>query len=298
MLHLSPTAGRFILLSAGPLSSRLTSIVQPELRLDVGMALDRAFGTGQAALTRLITLKLEGTPRRVSVQVVPQAAEEGASARALVFFLDGGPSQSSDAAPALPAPDELRQLHTELKAAQETVLAGRLGYEAALQELRASNEELQSLNEEYRSTAEELETSKEELQSINEELHTVNAETKSKLDSISVAHSNLQNLTAATDIGTLFLDSEQRIRMFTPPIVSLFNITEKDVGRALTDFTNQLDHENLAVDVLAVMRELKQVEREVQTHDGRFFVMRVRPYRTVDNRLDGTVLTFIDISAR
>ena len=298
VLHLTPTAGRFILLSAGPLSSRLTSIVQPELRLDVGMALDRAFSTGQPSLTRLITLKLEGAPRRVSVQVVPQAAEEGASARALVFFLDGGPSQASDAAPALPAPDELRQLHTELKAAQETVLAGRLGYEAALQELRASNEELQSLNEEYRSTAEELETSKEELQSINEELQTVNAELKSKLSTLSVAHDDLQNLTASSEIGTLFLDTDLRIRMFTPRVAELINITEADVGRTITNFTHRLRYDGIERDVRRVLRELVPFEQEIDGLDDRRFNLRVRPYRTHDNRIEGAVFTFDDITKR
>ena len=121
-------------------------------------------------------------------------------------------------------------------------MASRSGHEASIQDLRATNEELQSINEEYRSTAEELETSKEELQSINEELHTVNAELKSKLSSISVAHSDLQNLTASTEIGTLFLDVDLRIKMYTPPITDLFNITKADTGRRITDFSHRLDY--------------------------------------------------------
>ena len=138
--------------------------------------------------------------RRVSVHVAPLPPGEGAAARAVAFFLDNGPSLTVGEAEDVPASDELRQLHGELKAAQEAALAGRIGHEAALQELRAGNEELQSLNEEYRSTAEELETSKEELQSINEELQTVNAELKVKLATISAAHDDLQNLTTSSEI--------------------------------------------------------------------------------------------------
>ena len=124
-------------------------------------------------------------------------------------------------------------------------MASRGEHDTAIQDLRAANEELQSINEEYRSTSEELETSKEELQSMNEELQTVNAELKSKLESISTAHSDLQNLTAATEIGTLFLDTELRIRMFTPSVADLFNITEGDVGRAITDFTHRLAYDGV-----------------------------------------------------
>ena len=178
------------------------------------------------------------------------------------------------------------------------MLASQTAHEVLIQDLRATNEELQSTNEEYRSTAEELETSKEELQSINEELHTVNAELKSKLASISLAHSDLQNLTAATEIGTLFLDPDLRIKMFTAPIAELFNVTETDIGRVISDFTNRLDYDALEEDVRRVLKDLTPIEREVRTRDKRWYVMRVRPYRTVEDRIDGTVVTFVDISAR
>ena len=169
----------------------------------------------------------------------------------------------------------MRRLRAELKAAQEALLASRHAHDALIQDLRAANEELQSINEEYRSTAEELETSKEELQSINEELHTVNAELKSKLESISVAHSDLQNLTAATEIGTLFLDPELRIKMFTAPIAELFSVTKNDVGRVITDFTHRLDYDGLAEDVRRVLRDLAPIEREVRGRDNRWYVIAV-----------------------
>src|SRR5262249_28971629 len=137
--------------------------------------------------------------------------------------------------------------------------------EAATEELRASNEELQSINEEYRSTAEELETSKEELQSINEELQTVNSELKLKFETVSRANSDLQNLMAATDFATLFLDPGLRIKRFTPKLTDLFNITQNDTGRPITDFTHQLDYENLAADAARVLDHLSPIEREVRS---------------------------------
>jgi two-component system CheB/CheR fusion protein len=131
---------------------------------------------------------------------------------------------------------------------------------------------------------------------MNEELHTVNAELKSKLDSIGAAHSDLENIIAATDIGTLFLDTKLRIRMFTPRVARIFNVTESDVGRAITDFTHRLNYDGLGGDVQQVMHDLAAVEREVESRDGRWHMMRLRPYRTIDNRIDGVVVTFVDVT--
>ena len=141
---------------------------------------------------------------------------------------------------------QIQQLLQELQFSQSQLRASREEYEGANEELRAANEELQSVNEEYRSTAEELETSKEELQSINEELQTVNSEFKTKLESVSRAHSDVQNLMAATDVGILFLDPQLRINRFTPRISELFNIVAGDEGRSITDFTHRLDYDDLA----------------------------------------------------
>jgi two-component system CheB/CheR fusion protein len=219
-----------------------------------------------------------------------------------VLFLDCGPIGADedideDAAGPLGAV-ELRRLRDELRAAQERLSASRREHESASQELRIANEELQSVNEEYRSTAEELETSKEELQSINEELQTVNSELKSKLDNISHAHSDLQNLVNATEIGTLFLDAELRIRMLTPSVEQLFNVTDSDLGRPLTDFTHKLKYDAVEKDARKVLRDLAPVEDEVETSDGRWLMMRLRPYRTVEDRIEGVVLSFVEITER
>ncbi len=297
ILHLSPEAGRYLRLAEGPFTSDLSALVRPELRVDLKIALQRAFEHREPTLSLPIIVELEGRRRRVVIHATPAEADERAPAQALVFFLDGGSASPSDGA-VEGGSDEVRRLHEELRVAHERLAASRREHQQATQELRAANEELQSINEEYRSTSEELETSKEELQSINEELQTVNAELKSKLESISTAHSDLRNLIAATDIGTLFLDAQLRIKLFTPAVARLFNITESDAGRAITHFTHNLDYDDLVADAERVVRELVPLERELRTEEDRWLMMRMRPYRTIEDRINGVVITFVDITER
>ena len=197
------------------------------------------------------------------------------------------------------ADETVRRLTQELELAQERLRTTRDESELANEELRAANEELQSINEEYRSTSEELETSKEELQSINEELQTVNSELKLKLEAESRAHSDLQNLMAATDFGTLFLDSALRIKRFTQQVTDLFRFTPSDEGRLLTDFAHQLEYDDLLGDAQSVLAELTPMRRrEVRSRDGRWYDVRLRPYRTAGDKIDGVMITFIDVTER
>ena len=300
ILNLSPSAGRFLFHSAGPPSNLLPAVVRPELRLDLRLALVRALEQHVPTLTHPVVVAFDGEHRQVGMQVAPVSSHGREGAQAIVSFLDGGVVALDELVPLeaeLPLA-EVQRLHAELKAAQEALVASRSGHEITIQELRAANEELQSTNEEYRSTAEELETSREELQSINEELHTVNAELKSKLERLSVAHDDLQNLTMVMEVGTLFLDTELRIKMFTPPITNIFNVTQLDLGRPITDFTNRLEYASLADDAREVLRDLSPAEREVSSNAGNIYLLRMRPYRTVENRIEGVVVTFVDISAR
>lgn len=153
-----------------------------------------------------------------------------------------------------------------------------------------------TVREESDAANEELRAANEELQSINEELQTVNSELKLKLEAISRAHSDLQNLVAATDIGTLFLDTTLRIKRFTEHVTDLFSITQMDEGRPITDFAHQLEYENLIKDARAVLTDLTPLRREIRSRKGRWYDMRLRPYRTVDDKIDGVVITFVDIS--
>jgi two-component system CheB/CheR fusion protein len=298
VVTLSETAGRFLLHSGGPITSEAPDIVRPELRLDLRTSLHRVFEHNQTTLTIPIAVRFNGEQRHVSLQVRPVATENNGRA-AIVLFLEGGPiDRSLEAVPVDdPASSSLvNQLREELLATREHLRASRDQYDAVTEELRASNEELQSMNEEYRSTSEELETSKEELQSINEELQTLNNELKMKLESVSRAHNDLQNLMAATDFATLFLDPEMRIKRFTPRLSQVFNVVAGDEGRPISDFTHRLEYRNLILDAKRVLADLTPVERTIESTDGRWFLLRVRPYRTIDDRIEGVVVTFIDVT--
>ena len=295
--HLSPTVGRFMLHSAGPPSFNLPGIVRPELRLDLRIALARAFDDGEVTLTAATSVMFDGEVRRVSLHVKPVPSNGPRATHALVSFLEGAAERAAPT-DAETRTDEVRRLYLEIKAAQEALASSQSERDISNEDLRASNEELQSLNEEYRSTAEELETSKEELQSINEELQTVNNELKGKLDAVSVAHGDLQNLTAATEVGTMFLDTELRLRVLTGPAAELFNADQSDIGRPITNFTHKLDYAGFERDLRAILRSLAPVEAEVRSVDGRWYLMRGRPYRSLADRIEGLVVTFVDVSER
>jgi two-component system CheB/CheR fusion protein len=301
ILHVSETAGRFLLQPGGPLSTVAVDLVRPELKLDLQAALHRAFEQEQPTQTLPLPVKFNGAANQVSLFVRP-IKKDGASPTALVLFLEAGPAkpQCEEALSTQEANDSqvVAQLRNELSATQAHLRASREQYETITEELRASNEELQSINEEYRSTAEELETSKEELQSINEELQTLNNELKLKLDAVSRAHNDLQNLMSSTDVATLFLSTNLRINRFTPRLGDIFSVAAGDEGRPIADFTHRLEYGELAADARRVLADLAPVERTIRSLDGRWFLMRMRPYRTLDDKIEGVVVTFVDVTER
>ena len=300
VIHLSENAGRYVMPSGGPLSGDAVDLVRPELRFELRSALNRVFEQREPTLSLPILVQFNGAPHRLHMHVKPVHNGDGAGPRAaIIMFIEGeAVEETLLTADQQTDSETVRRLTQELELTQTRLRTVREESEAANEELRAANEELQSINEEYRSTSEELETSKEELQSINEELQTVNSELKLKLEAISRAHSDLQNLVAATDIGTLFLDSALRIKRFTDRITELFRITLSDEGRPITDFAHQLEYDDLVKDARAVLADLAPIRREIRSRNGRWYDMRVRPYRTVDDKIDGVVLTFVDISER
>lgn len=299
ILHISESAGRYLAPSAGPLSTSLAHLARSELRLDIRSGMHRALEKGETSLSLAVPVQFNGHARRVFVQIKPAPSADDGRARALVLFFEGGQvDPATGSAEGTFDHDLLAQIQEELQVTRDRLRASREEYEAANEELRAANEEQQSINEEYRSTAEELETSKEELQSMNEELQTLNSELKMKLEGVSRAHSDLQNLMGATEVGTLFLDTALRVKRFTPPIANLFSVTPSDEGRSITDFTHRLSYAELEADARAVLKDLAPREREVESEQGRWFLTRLRPYRTLDDRIDGVVVTFVDVTER
>ena len=303
VVHLSESAGRFLQPAGGPLTGDVVDLVRSELRFELRSALHRIFEQQVASLSLPIPVRFNGARHRVLIQVRAAELDELGEARnAVVMFIEGEEIEEieeEEVGGGEHASDEtVRRLTQELELTQQRLRTVREESDGANEELRAANEELQSINEEYRSTSEELETSKEELQSINEELQTVNSELKLKLEAISRAHSDLQNLMAATDFATLFLDSSLRIKRFTERITELFSVTPMDEGRPITDFAHQLHYEDLIKDARAVLANLAPIRREVKSRSGKWYDMRVRPYRTVEDKIDGVVITFVDVSDR
>jgi two-component system, chemotaxis family, CheB/CheR fusion protein len=300
VLHLSENAGRYAQPIGGPLTGNIVDLVRPEFRAELRAALHRAFDAHQRTLSLPILVTFNGAPHRVDIQVKPVSPEEGAEGAVLVLFIEGeavDPSLLSRNVQQ--ATDEtVRRLTEELELTQARMRTLREESATANEELRAANEELQSINEEYRSTSEELETSKEELQSINEELTTVNTELKQRLDAVARANSDLENLMAVTEVGTLFLDTGLRIRRFSNRVTDIFSIMPADEGRPITDFAQKLEYDDLVKDVRAVLDDLAPIRREVQTATNDWYDVRLRPYRTIEDKIDGVVITFSDVTDR
>jgi two-component system, chemotaxis family, CheB/CheR fusion protein len=192
---------------------------------------------------------------------------------------------------------QISELTDELRAKEEHLHAANEELETSNEELKSSNEEMQSVNEELQSTNEELETSKEELQSINEELSTVNSELQAKVHDLSRANNDMNNLLAGTGIGTVFIDHGLRILRFTPSVTVIINLIQSDVGRPVNHIvSNLVDYDNLEADTLAVLETLQPKEVTVQTKLGSYYSMRILPYRTLENVIEGAVITFVDVS--
>jgi two-component system CheB/CheR fusion protein len=188
-------------------------------------------------------------------------------------------------------------LKQELRAKEEYLKSVNEELETSNEELKSSNEEMQSINEELQSTNEELETSKEELQSVNEELATVNTELQTKVFDLSRANNDMNNLLAGTGVGTVFVDFQLLIQRFTPPVTQVINLILSDVGRPVGHIVSNLKgYDTLVEDIRSVLDTLIPKEVEVQTKEGEWFLMRIRPYRTLENVIEGAVITFFDIS--
>jgi len=191
----------------------------------------------------------------------------------------------------------LAELELELRQNREELRNTREQMQTTQEELRSSNEEMQSTNEEMQSTNEELTTSKEEMQSLNEELQTVNAELQGRLDELSLANNDMKNLLNSTEVATLFLDKELKIRRFTTQATKIIKLIPGDVGRSITDLASDLLYPELCDDAREVLRKLGFIEKAVRTCNGNWFSARIMPYRTEDDRIDGVVISFWDISA-
>lgn len=293
-------AARYFELSAGPASLNLFAVLRRELRPVVRAAIRKAFVERKPIVPENVVAKIDGRNHSVTVIAAPLGDDDADAGLCLVAFQDRGPiAKSAGANAEIGVVDvSIRAMELELQTTRTQLQAAIDEREASGEEARSTTEEYQSVNEELQSTNEELETAKEEMQSINEELQTINTELNSKNELLTRLNSDLQNLLESTAIATIFLDREMRIKSFTPAMVDLFHLQDGDQGRQITDIVSRLSYHDLRKDFDKVLRELGVVEHEVQIADrGKTFIMRIRPYRTIDQVIDGVVITYVDNTA-
>jgi PAS domain S-box-containing protein len=300
IVHLSERAGRFLQVAGGELSKNLLHLIRPELRLELRTALFQAVQRRANVVAANLKVQTNGHAETVNIQVRPVLREEDTARGFLLVLFEPSGEDAAEASERVLASDEpvARRLEEELERTKAQLRMSVEQYEIQTEELRASNEELQAMNEELRSTAEELETSREELQSVNEELMTVNQELKIKIEEISISNNDFKNLLNSTDIGTIFLDRSLRVKMFTPSVREVFNLIDADINRPLADITTKLNFDDLHTDVERVLETLQTVEREFVTAAGKWYLLRVFPYRTSEDKINGAVVTLFDITGR
>ncbi len=299
--YVSGRTGRYLEPAAGKANWNVFAMAREGLRHGLGDAFQKALREKQGVTLRGLTVGTEGGTQRVDVTVQPLDEPGPLQGLVMIVFTDQPAPEVAKppGRPSKPPARDLRlaELEQQLIQVRGDARASHDEMQTSQEELRSANEELQSTNEELQSTNEELMTSKEEMQSMNEELQTVNSELQTKADEHALASNDMKNLLDSTDIATLFLDKELNVRRFTPRATKIIKLIPADVGRPITDIVSDLDDPALADDVRHVLRTLASMEKPVAARDGRWFTVRIMPYRTMDDRIDGVVITFADITA-
>jgi two-component system CheB/CheR fusion protein len=308
--YLEPTQGE-----AGV--SNIIKMAREGLRRDLTLALRKASSGAGKILRPRLRVRTNSHFTMVDLSVSQVSGRTGAFTEAPLYLVVFEESRAEEASPPAPAgeadpaatkaaspPDAaadrdktIAELTLELRAKDEYIQATTEELETSNEELKSSNEEMQSVNEELQSTNEELETSKEELQSVNEELTTVNTELQNKVADLTQVNNDMNNLLAGTGIGTVFVDHQLRILRFTPAATRIINLIQGDVGRPVAHLvSNLVGYDNLVSDVQEVLDRLIPKEREAKTNAGCWYTIRILPYRTLENVIEGAVVTFVDIS--
>lgn len=300
IFYISGHTGKYLEPAAGKANWNLFAMARDGLRYELSGAFHQAIKQTGSVTLHGLKVGINGGEQGVDVTI--QRLEEPGPLQGLVMIVFTDVAVPAAAQAADPTPKshariprlaeverELHQVRSEARATHEVM-------QTAQEELRSANEELQSTNEELQSTNEELTTSKEEMQSLNEELQTLNAELQAKVDELSRTSNDMKNLLDSTDIATLFLDKDLNVRRFTPQVIHIIKLIPGDVGRPITDLVSELNYPRLADDVREVLRTLAPTEMPVATRDGRWFTVRIMPYRTVDDWIDGVVITFANIT--
>jgi len=302
IIYVSGRTGKYLEPSPGKANLNVLAMAREGLRHELGAILRRATSQQREVTARGVKVRCNGGFVFLQLTVRPLSDPELLRGLLLVVFTEvatqpTAPPDKTSSAAARHYRSQIGELERELKHTREQLQSANEEMETSQEELKSTNEELQSTNEEIQSTNEELTTSKEELQSLNEELVTVNSELQAKVDELSQAGNDMKNLLNSTEIATIFLDNEVRIKRYTPQATKIINLIPGDLGRPIDHVVPKLKYAALVSDVREVIQTLAFKEAQVQTTDQRWYLMRIMPYRTIDNVIDGAVLTFTDITA-
>jgi two-component system CheB/CheR fusion protein len=301
ILHISGRTGKYLEPAAGKANLNVFAMARDGLGNELASAFQKAMRQAGPVIMRGLKIGTNGGSQYLDLIVERLDDTEPLAGLIIILFCDiAAPPETKTSARM--AKDNakhprLAELELELRQNREELRNTREQMQSSQEELRSANEELQSTNEEMQSTNEELTTSKEEMQSLNEELQTVNAELQGRLDELSLSNNDMKNLLNSTEVATLFLDKELRVRRFTTQATKIIKLIPGDVGRPVTDLASELLYPELSDDVHEVLRKLGSMEKPVRTRNGSWFSVRIMPYRTLDDRIDGVVITFWDITA-
>ena len=301
IFYISGRTGKYLEPAAGKANWNIFAMAREGLRYELAGAFKEAQRTKKTVILRGLTVGTNGGSASVDV-TVRQLGEPGPLlGLVIILFTDVTAPKATAAAKSRPQKSpthspRFAELERELLRIRSESRSTHEEMQTAQEELRSTNEELQSTNEELQSANEELTTSKEEMQSMNEELQTVNSELQAKVDELSQASNDMKNLLDSTDIATLFLDKELNVRRFTPKATQIIKLIHADIGRPITDLASDLNYPDLTDDAREVLRTLVSAEKPIAASTGRWFTVRIMPYRTMDDRIDGVVITFANIT--
>ncbi len=303
ILYISGRTGKYLEPAAGKANWNIFAMAREGLRDEISNAFHKALDQKTPVIVRGLHIMTSVGQQFMDISVQRLFEPEAMRGLVMIVFTDVSTPAEPIASPRSTKADKnpgrtlrMEELGRKYQLARLEAQSVREEMQTSQEELRSTNEEQQSTNEELQSANEELTTSKEEMQSLNEELQTVNAELQVKVDELSRTSSDMKNLLNSTDIATLFLDLALNVRRFTTQATKIIKLIPSDVGRPITDLASDLLYPQLVSDARQVLRSLGFVEKAVSTRDGRWFSVRIMPYRTNDDRVDGVVMTFADIT--
>jgi len=300
IIYISGRTGKYIEPAAGKANWNIHAMARPGIRYELSNAFQKAVSKEAAIKIKNIFIDTENSSNPIEISIKPLQAPEELKGMVIIVFSDvatvpvkNGLSQEHTTQSSDP---RIKTLVQELARTRQEALAINQEMQTVQEEFKSANEELQSANEELQSANEEMTTSKEEMQSMNEELQTVNQELHAKMEELSQTNNDMKNLLDSTDIATLFLDNSLHIKRFTQRTTEITKLISSDVGRPITDIASDLFYLGMEKDLQQVLKTLISLEKEVSTSTGKWFLARIHPYRTLENMIDGVVVTYSEIT--